>query len=97
MFYFVDDIGHRYYGPDTGNRAWESGPIKISSGLVRGLNPGPTKYFDHMNRNLQNIAIAWIVKIPKNTNGQMECIHNIHMEYICWRTDDSQTNGRWPD
>ncbi len=39
------DIGHGYYGPETGDQVWESnpGPTKTSCWKVRILNPGPTK------------------------------------------------------
>ena len=41
----ASDIGHRYYGPETGHRVWESnpGPTNRSCCKVRELNPGPTK------------------------------------------------------
>ena len=39
------DIGHRYYGPETGDWVQESnpGPTKRSCCKVRESNPGPTK------------------------------------------------------
>ena len=39
------DIGHGYYGPETGAQVQESnpGPTKRSCCKVRGSNPGPTK------------------------------------------------------
>ena len=41
----ASDIGHGYYGPETGDRIRESnpGPTKRSCCKVRELNPGPTK------------------------------------------------------
>ncbi len=39
------DIGHRYYGPETGDRVRESnpGPTKRSCCKARESNPGPIK------------------------------------------------------
>ncbi len=41
----ASDIGHGYYGPETGDRVRESnpGPTQRSCCKVRELNPGPTK------------------------------------------------------
>ena len=41
----VHDIGHGYYGPETGNRVRElnPGPTKKIVCKARGSNPGPTK------------------------------------------------------
>ena len=44
-FLSSSDIGHGYYGPETGNWVGESnpGPSKRSQCKGRGSNPGPTK------------------------------------------------------
>ena len=41
----IRDIGHGYYGPETGDWVWESnpGPTKRSCYKAREFNPGPTK------------------------------------------------------
>ena len=41
----ASDIGHGYYGPETGDRVQESnpGPTKKIVCKARGSNPGPTK------------------------------------------------------
>ena len=41
----ASDIGHGYYGPETGDQVRESnpGPTKKTMCKVRGSNPGPIK------------------------------------------------------
>ena len=93
------DIGHRFTCPETGIRAWElnTGPIKTKYCMGRGLNPGPAKYYDRMNCNVQNKVIAWFVTSTNNRNRLMERIHDIHMECVHQTTDNSQTKEQWLD
>jgi len=95
----ASDIGHGFTWPETGIQAWEliPGPLKTKTCMVRGSNPGPAKYYNRVNCNVQNNAIAWIAKIRRNTNCHVEHDHDIHMECIHWTTDNSQTNKQRPD
>ncbi len=62
--------------------------------MVQDLNPRPTKYYDRVNCNIQNIA--WIPKISKNSNYHMECVHDIHMD-VSQTTNNGHANEQWTD
>ena len=98
-FVGASDIGHGFNWPETGNWAWESnpGPIKLKSGIVQGLNPGPTKFRDHMDHKKQVDLIAGSQEIYSNTDRHVERDRDIHVERARWMMDGGQTNERWPD
>ena len=65
--------------------------------MVRGLKPGPEKFYNHLYHDVQNNVIMWIVNNTNNMNCHIECIFDIHVEHALTIMDDDMTNEGQPD
>ena len=74
----ASDIGHGYYGPETGDRVQESnpGPTKRSCCKVRELNPGPTKKIACKARGSNPGPTKKIVRTIVHMIAKYDCVYD---------------------
>ena len=92
----ASDIGHGYYGPETGDRVRESNPgptqkIACRPG-VRTLDRLKRSFVRSCTRSLNTIART-IVKINVRTKMCADA-QTFHVECVRWMTDDGQTDRK---
>ena len=74
----ASDIGHGYYGPETGDRVQETnpGPTKRSCCKVRESNPGPTKKIACKARGSNPGPTKKIVRTIVHAITNYDCAHD---------------------